>query len=179
MSPDLLIGDLDSVDREMLEDLENRGVEIHEHPTRKDQTDLELALEIAVQRNPEEILILGGLGGRWDQTLANILLLAQERFQGPRIRLIDGPQKIEIISAGQTLDIHGVPGAIVSLIAIKGHAKQITTQGLEYELHDGTLKHGASRGISNVLAAETASVSVGEGLLICVIIDAGYESVEA
>jgi len=179
MTPDLLVGDLDSVDKALIESLTNHGVEVREHPTRKDHTDLELALEVAIAQEPDEILILGGLGGRWDQTLANILLLSQARFQGPRIKLMDGPQQIELISAGQTLEISGAPGAVVSLIPIHGDAQGISTQGLEYELTNGTLKYGATRGVSNVLNKETARVSVSEGLLICIVIEPGFETTEA
>jgi thiamine pyrophosphokinase len=179
LQPDMLVGDLDSVADDLIEELRNLGVEIQEHPPRKDHTDLELALEVATTHSPDEILILGGLGGRWDQTLANILLLSQERFRGARIKLLDGMQQIELITAGQTLEISGTPGATVSLIPIKGTTRGITTRGLEYELVDGTLEYGVTRGVSNVMNAETAFVSVSEGLLVCVTIAAGYETIEA
>ncbi|MGD8621655.1 MAG: thiamine diphosphokinase [Anaerolineales bacterium] len=179
LEPDLLVGDLDSVEEDLIADLRSRGVEIHEHPPRKDHTDLELALEVATRRDPDEILILGGLGGRWDQTLANILLLSQDRFRGPRIKLLDGLQQIELITSGQTVEIHGVPGTVVSLIPIHGTTRGITTKGLEYELIDGTLEYGVTRGVSNVLNSNSASVSVAEGLLVCVTVDAGYESLDA
>jgi thiamine pyrophosphokinase len=175
LTPDLLVGDLDSVDPELVSMLREHGTEIHEHPTRKDHTDLELALEVAVEHEADEILIIGGLGGRWDQTLANILLLTQLRFQGPNIQLIDGPQRIQYLPAGTSLEISGKPGTIVSLVPIKGTAKGITTDGLEYELAHGALEYGSSQGISNVLVKDRASVKVEEGALICIDIDADYE----
>ncbi|MGD8632383.1 MAG: thiamine diphosphokinase [Anaerolineales bacterium] len=171
MTPDVLVGDLDSVEQELVADLRSRGTDIREHPARKDHTDLELALELAVSHAPDKILILGGLGGRWDQTLANILLLSQERFGGTQILLIDGPQRIQTVGAGETIEIRGQPGAIVSLIPIHGDATGITTQGLEYELSGGTLEHGSSRGVSNVLIHEEATVRLDGGMLVCIIID--------
>jgi thiamine pyrophosphokinase len=176
ITPDLLIGDLDSVPPNLVEKLRNNGTQIQEYPRRKDHTDLELAIETAMTQEPDEIIILAGLGGRWDQTLANILMLSQPRFQGPRIRLVDGPQQIEVISSGDTLEISGQTGSTVSLIPIHGPAKGIITSGLEYELINGTLAYGASRGVSNVLIEEYASVTLKEGRLVCIIIDADYET---
>lgn len=169
--PDLLIGDLDSVDRDLVTRLSQRGAEVQEHPERKDQTDLELALEVAVERHADEIIILGGLGERWDQTLANILLLTQARFQGSRIKIVDGPQEIHYVQTGEILHIHANRGATVSLIPIQGQAKGIITTGLEYELMDGTLSFGTTRGVSNVVIEEHASVQIQEGALICIVID--------
>lgn len=179
LRPDVVIGDLDSVEDPLIKDLKNRGVEIQEHPARKDSTDLELALEYAIERSPDRVLILGGLGGRWDQTLANILLLSQNRFRGPRIQLIDGPQQIEMIPAGNSLEITGAPGSIVSLIPIHGDAHGITTHGLEYELEEGKLVYGATRGVSNVLVQGAARISIAEGLLMCIVIEPGYQTIEA
>jgi thiamine pyrophosphokinase len=172
LTPDVLVGDMDSVERDMVAEMRSRGVELQEHPARKDHTDLELALEFAVSHAPDEILILGGLGGRWDQTLANILLLTQQRFAGTRILLVDGPQRIQTVCAGETIEIRGQPGAIVSLIPLLGDARGITTQGLEYKLSGGTLEHGSSRGVSNVLTHEKATVQLNDGILACIIIDA-------
>ena len=178
LTPDLLVGDLDSVELQIVERLRRAGSEIQEHPQRKDYTDLELALESAVQHTPEEILILGGLGGRWDQTLTNILLLSQPRFRGPRVLLAEGLQQIELIFGGSNLNISANPGATVSLVPIKGPATGITTQGLEYELAEGTLEYGSSQGVSNVMVGQHASVTLKEGILACVLIDADYESLE-
>jgi thiamine pyrophosphokinase len=174
MIPDLLIGDLDSVDSDLVKKLRERGTDIRDYPQRKDHTDLELALDAAMEHEPDEIFILAGLGGRWDQTLTNILLLSQPRFQGSRILLVDGPQQIEVISSGDTLEIAGQVGATVSLIPIHGPAQGIMTRGLEYELTNGTLAYGASRGVSNVLIKEHASVSLKEGRLVCIIIEPDY-----
>jgi thiamine pyrophosphokinase len=170
LTPHILVGDLDSVDSDQVDELRESGTEIHEHPTRKNHTDLELALALASTHNPDEILILGGLGGRWDQTLATILLLCQERFQGQRILVVDGPQQIQTVTSGQTLTITGTPGSIVSLIPIKADAHGISTHGLEYELSNGTLKLGTSRGVSNVLIDKNASITLKRGTLACVII---------
>ncbi len=168
LAPDVLIGDLDSVEPSEVEDLRRAGGRVERFPVRKDKTDLELAVRLARAEGAGDILIFGALGGRWDQTLANLLLLAHEDFRSVRIRLVDGAQQIYLIQA--TAAIEGRPGDTVSLISLQGDARGVTTDGLEYPLRDGQLPFGSTLGISNVLLGEQASVSVQDGLVVCIVI---------
>jgi thiamine pyrophosphokinase len=167
LAPRLLIGDLDSTAPADLEWVSATATQISRHPARKDQTDLELALDYAAGLNPDEVLIFGALGGRWDQTLANLLLPAAH---STRIQLIDGPQRITLLRGPGQLTLTGHPGDTVSLIPIAGDAHGLTTAGLEYPLVNGTLPFGATLGVSNVLTAPTATISLQAGSLICVTI---------
>ena len=168
--PDLIIGDLDSLEDKDLADLESAGIEIVRYPSRKNFTDLELAMQAAKERGVDDILVLAGLGARWDQSLANVLLAATESMTTVRIRLVDGPQEIQPLRGGAGLQIEGHPGDTVSLIPVGGEAKGITTQGLEYPLNKETLFLGGTRGISNVMLAETAMIYLVEGILLIVLI---------
>lgn len=170
LTPDILVGDLDSLDEKEVSHLESSGVEMIRHPAHKDFTDLELALHVALERGAAEVLVFGALGARWDQTLANLLLPAAAGLQGCRIALVDSGQEIRLIRGGETLQVHGRPGDTLSLIPLSGDAHGVTTERLEYPLHGETLLFGATRGISNVLLGEIASVAVVEGLLLCVVI---------
>jgi thiamine pyrophosphokinase len=170
LTPHLVVGDFDSIDEDQLTTLRQAGVELVQYPTNKDFTDLELALRHARQNGADEILVLAALGGRWDQTLANVLLPAAKDFASLKIRLIDGSQEISLIHAGQRLEILGRPGDTVSLIPLQGDAHGITTQALEYPLNCETLHFGSTRGVSNVLVEERAWVALEQGLLLCVVI---------
>jgi thiamine pyrophosphokinase len=168
----VLIGDLDSVSPDARARLQAAGAEVCVYPSRKDETDLELALRHAVARaypagDVDEILVLGALGGRWDQTLANVLLLAEPAFRTCPVRLCDDRQALFLAPAA----FAGAPGDIVSLIPLRGDAHGVTTHGLEYSLADGTLRHGSTLGISNVMTAAEASVTVREGLVLIVHIE--------
>ena len=110
---------------------------------------------------------------RWDQTLANVSLAAA--FPELNIRLADGNQEITYIRAGETTNISGRPGDTLSLIPVGGEARGITTAKLEYPLDGESLPPGSTRGISNVLLAETAQISLQSGLLLCVIIHQGSD----
>lgn len=167
--PQVVVGDLDSIAEAEIAGLHASGVEIVQHPARKDYTDLELAVSYALERGAQEILILGAFGERWDQTLANLLLPAASRFEKCSIRLLDGNQEVLVIRAGQVVEISGNPGDVVSLVPLGGEARGITTQGLEYPLENGTLNFGSTRGISNVLLGEKATVQLRSGLLLCIV----------
>lgn len=170
LAPRTLIGDFDSLTPTDIQAAEQSGIELVRHPSRKDQTDLELAIRYAFDHGADEILILGALGARWDQSLANLLLPTAPGLEQAHIRLLDGRQEILLIHAGRSLELRGRPGDTVSLIPLAGDARGVTTQGLEYALRQGTLPFGATLGVSNVLIAASATVTLAEGLLLCIVL---------
>lgn len=167
IEPDVIIGDLDSLDQETIKHFRQRQVEIITHPTAKDATDLELAIEHALQHEADEIIVLGALGERWDHSLGNIFLLANPAYPSIPIRMISGAVEIGLVRPSQTYQVSGARGDLVSLIPIGGDALGITTSGLEYPLKNGRLLYGATRGISNTLITEQASISIHQGMLLC------------
>ena len=171
--PEEVVGDFDSLEKEDIAKLEAQGVALYRHPRRKDETDLKLALNRAMEREPDSILIFGGLGARWDMSLSNLLLLTQSDFSAPTIQFIHEHQTLFLLQAGQTLNLAGERGDTISLIPLCGDASGITTQGLEYPLDDSTLHFGSSRGVSNVIQAEGARIKLKEGLLLVVQIQKG------
>lgn len=176
--PDVLIGDLDSLTEDEVGDLDAAGAEIVRHPVRKDATDLEIAVRFALERGAGEVVIFGAVGGRWDQSLANLLLAASADLTGAHLRVVDGPQEVQLVRAGETLEIEGQAGDTVSLIPLLGEARGITTSGLAYPLQGGTLRFGSTRGISNTLEGAHARVHLEEGMLICAIIHGPVRPVE-
>jgi thiamine pyrophosphokinase len=168
--PDVLLGDFDSLTREEVEEMASNGTQVIRHPSRKDYTDLELALQYAQDAGVNEVLVLAALGMRWDQTLANLLLPASQAFSGLVIRLLDGEQEVNLLKGGQTINLQGQPGDTVSLIPLCSDSQGITTGGLEYALENGTLLFGSTRGISNQLTSQTGWVSMERGLLAISII---------
>jgi thiamine pyrophosphokinase len=165
-TPHQVVGDMDSVDAALLLRLESAGCRIDRYPARKDETDAELALAAAAALDPGEITILGALGGRIDHTLGNLSLLSMGVLRGLSVRVYDGLSTLWLVS-GET-EVRGVAGDLVSLIPWGGDACGIRTEGLEYSLHNETLRFGPSRGISNVLLKECARVSVRAGQLLMV-----------
>lgn len=166
--PDVVIGDLDSLDDSIREWLREAGSRLLSHPARKDETDTELALKYALAQGAEEIIILGALGRRLDHTLANILLLAMPELGGRKARIVDEEHEVFLLRDGDEIFIEGKRGDLVSLLPLTGDVAGIYTEGLEYALCDGTLRFGLARGVSNVMAAPQARIRVGEGMLLVV-----------
>jgi thiamine pyrophosphokinase len=167
LRPDVVIGDLDSLDPDEQHSLREAEIEIIQHPRRKDFTDLELAIQYAKEQGLREIVILGALGARWDQTIANVLLPAA--FSAMRIRIVDGAHEFIFIHPQERVEVCGSPGDLVSLIPLAGDAHGITTENLEYPLSSGDLSFGSTRGVSNVLLKDCASITLEEGLLLCIV----------
>lgn len=165
--PDLVVGDLDSMPADLHADLEAQGVQLLTFPREKDQTDLELALQHAQQTGADEVLVLAGLGGRWDHSVANLLLAAHAQFVGMRITFLQGASRLSVLRGREALQ--AAVGERVSLIPLGGDAIGVTTQNLAYPLNNETLPFGTSRGVSNVVAASHPQVEVQEGSLLCVI----------
>lgn len=172
LMPAHVIGDLDSLTSgqrpDLREHLEAVGTILHAYPPAKDETDLELALIwAAAQPDVKEIVVLGALGGRPDQALANLLLLALPALAGHDVVIADGAWVVRCLRGGETATFHGRPGDTLSLIPLGGAAVGVTTAGLAYPLRDETLHFGLTRGVSNVFDSETATISLQTGLLWC------------
>lgn len=167
LRPAVLVGDLDSITPELLADYEKAGVAIERHPPRKDETDLELAVRRAVADGAGEILLLGALGGRLDQTLANLLLPARADWPVP-ILLADGTQLARVLRGGETVTLAGAPGDTVSAVPLSAEVTGITYSGLEYPLTNATLRLGSTQGVSNRMAGESATIRVTSGILLVV-----------
>ncbi len=172
VKPDVVIGDLDSIDAATRQRLQQVGAHFITYPTHKDFTDLELALQYAVECGASEITICGALGGRWDQSLANLMLLTLPLLDRVVARIVEGEVTICIVrdraDHPDRAEIVGRAGDTLSLIALKGDAHGVTITGGEYPLTDAVLPFGASLGISNVLTESVATVSVTDGLVLVV-----------
>jgi thiamine pyrophosphokinase len=164
--PSAVIGDLDSLNPEDRQVLEQQGVKIHPYSRDKNETDLELALHYALGVGYREILILGGLGGRLDQTIANLSLLTNPEFATLDVRIDDG--MVEAFMARSLSAFSGKPADIVSLIPWGGVVSGLSTEGLRWPLRNDTLFPDKTRGISNEMLGESASISLKSGLLLVI-----------
>jgi thiamine pyrophosphokinase len=167
LAPDVLIGDLDSVAADALAELEAADGIIIRHSTHKDETDTELALLYAIAHRPTHVTVLGALGGRIDHELANIMLLALPQLEGTSTTIYDGASWVRLATAG-SVSLSGAEGDLVSLLPWGGDCFGVTTHGLAYPLLDEPLPFGPARGISNVMLAASAEVTVRSGRLLVV-----------
>ncbi len=166
--PDILIGDLDSISPAVLKEFQEKSVAIHRHPIRKDATDLELALDLAITKGAREVWLLGGLGGRWDMSLANVLLLAGDTYKTLSFT-VPGPNcTMHVLHPGKPFVLFGMPGQKVSLLPLRGDVQGLSLHGFEYPLENATLRFGSTQGVSNVLQEPAATVQFTSGVLLCI-----------
>lgn len=163
---DLAIGDFDSVSAAGLAAAEAGGARVERHPTAKDATDLELALDAAIALRPARMVVVGSGGGRLDHLLGSLLLLADERYAAAEVDALLGDARAHVVRGTRT--VTGSPGDLLTLLPAHGGAEGVTTEGLEYPLRGETLPPGTSRGVSNVFSASAATITVERGCLLAV-----------
>jgi thiamine pyrophosphokinase len=168
LTPDVVVGDMDSLDPGLRAELEAADVRFVVHPTRKDETDLELALQLAIAEGADEIEILAMLGGRLDQSLANLLLVAQAEWAPARVQVTEGNQTAWPVRGGQETTIKGACGDLLSLVPLSPLVIGVTLEGVEWPLDAATLRFGSTLTVSNTLTATMARLSVKEGLILVV-----------
>jgi thiamine pyrophosphokinase len=166
VTPALVVGDLDSADPALVDRAERDGVPVVRHPRDKDATDLELALDAALDPSPGRIVVLGSAAGRLDHLLGAALLLAADRYAAVEVDAVLGDARLHVVRGERRLA--GSPGELVSLLPLQRPAEGVVTEGLRYPLRGETLEPGSSRGVSNVFTAGRARISLASGVLLAV-----------
>ncbi len=166
LTPHLAIGDMDSATKDEMRELKKANVPIELYPRDKNETDMELALQRALERNPSSIIVIGALGGRLDQTLGNIALLSDSRLSVLDPRLDDGVEEV-FFCRGRS-KVEGRSGDLVSLIPWRGNVEGIRTEGLKWPLRAETLHPEKTRGISNEMIGDVAAIQIESGLLLVI-----------
>lgn len=164
--PSIIVGDMDSVDPEALEYFDKAGCDILTYSKDKDKTDTEIALEYAMSLKPDDIWILGALGGRIDHALANISLLVMCAEKGMSARIID--TNCELFIVGESCTINGQKEDTISLIPMSSDVRGITIEGFRYPISNSSMKIGRPYGVSNRLAGITGKISVKSGYLLVI-----------
>lgn len=164
--PGYIIGDFDSIDQKVLTHYESCA-NIIRSPIEKDETDTELAIRKAVELNASEIVILGATGSRLDHTLGNVFLLKKVQSYSISCVLIDDKQEISLLKDKK--EFFSMQGKTVSLITLTDKTTDINTKGFYYPLDGEVLTFGETRGISNIINEEYASVEIGAGELLVIV----------
>lgn len=168
-----VVGDFDSVSPAALAAAEQAGTVIHRHPADKDATDLELAVDLVVERlapaaGLTQLLVVGPAGGRLDHLLGDVLLLTSPRLGAMEVTARFGPATITVVHPGRERALWGTPGDQVSLLPVHGRVRGVTTRGLRWALVDAELGPGTSRGLSNELLVPVAAVTLDHGVVAAI-----------
>lgn len=147
LTPDLLVGDLDSVDDATL--AAHPDLTVERHPADKDALDLELALDAAVARGAARITVVGGLSGRLDQTLATVLVVQARHASGVALEVLDGRRALWPLRPGEARELPLQEGERFSLLALDREAR-VSVVGARYPLDEAALTRALGLGVSNV-----------------------------
>lgn len=162
IKPDIVVGDFDSYDGKIPEDIEVLRV-----PAEKDFTDSQLAVDIAQKKGADKLYLIGGLDGRLDHTLSNLAVLEALWQQGIRAILSDGRNRVRYIESTSEL-VPNVGYRYLSLIAVDKKVKGVSIDGCRYPLSKATLFRNNQYAVSNEMLKNCALVSVRRGGLYIV-----------
>lgn len=165
--PHILLGDFDSLPPNDVEQCKN-ATQVRTFPEEKDWTDMELAVDTAIHEGASRITILGGMGDRWDHTLANIGLLYRAERAGISSVLASQGQEIRLLGPGQEFRMNREEGSEFSLIPMGLEVRGVRAWGVKYPLENGVLRWGETLGIHNRISAKVGHVVSGDGFLILI-----------
>lgn len=165
--PDLIAGDFDSVDPEILSWFQEwEHIKWLRLIPEKDDTDTEAALRELIRKGYDEIHILGGIGSRMDHTMGNIGLLGIGLQTGIRIVLADAHNRIQMIREGISISKKEQYGDYISLLPFTPQVTGVTLTGMKYPLKDYDMACHTTIGISNEIIEEEGKISLKDGILL-------------
>jgi thiamine pyrophosphokinase len=168
IKPDIAIGDFDSVNEAELAFIQLHSKQLLScDPVMKDLTDTDMAFSWALDQNPQEIIMFGALGTRFDHALANIHLLIKALNKPTVCTIIDSHNRIRLINQSVTIERNN-RFSYVSLLPFTAQVTGITLHGFQYPLHEATLAIGQSLGISNRIVEPFGHIQIRQGNLLVI-----------
>lgn len=161
LNPNIIIGDLDSVDKLVLKKYLDMNIELIKYPAEKNFTDMELAIEHAVEKGFIDIVLIGASGSRLDHTMANIMLIERYYKIGINIKIIDNNNYVQIVT--KDMEIINKKNCYVSIVPITNSIEGITLIGFKYPLNDVNVKRGSTLCISNQITNEIGRIILQSG----------------
>ena len=168
MAPDYIVGDFDSANSEIVDFFRGKNIVIQEHKPEKDQTDTELAVDLALELHTDEIHILGGTGSRIDHLLGTIRVLGLALEQAVTCYLVDPYNRIRLINGRTELKKDQQYGYYVSLLPFTTSVEGLTLQGFKYPLDHYTMTGFNALGVSNEIKEEQAVITMTGGVAVLI-----------
>lgn len=164
--PHYLIGDFDSINKDVLDFFKKKSVEVIRYQRDKDFTDTELSVYKALEIGCMEISIIAGVGSRIDHSLGNIGLLHLISKKGAKGYIVSKNSCIYLCK--DNIQLRGSIGDTVSIIPLLGNAKGINSSGLKFELNNTNIDFGRPIGISNEMIDTRCSIDIAEGEILVI-----------
>ena len=167
--PNHVVGDFDSVDTGILQSFKNNPkIVFHKYNPEKDNTDTDIALNLAIELDSSNVTIIGALGKRMDHSLANIHILKNSLEAGIPCQILDSYNRIYLVNSNTSIYKNKVYGKYVSLIPLSTKIDGLTLNGFKYPLQNYSLSIGTSLGVSNEIVENVANIELKSGILIVI-----------
>lgn len=166
--PDEIVGDFDSAESGILPYFEEQKIPVRKFRPQKDSTDMEIAMETAIERGSTSIVVLGATGTRLDHVLGSIRNLSIPLKAGVDCQIVDRHNRIRMIERPLKIKREEQFGKYVSLLAHGGPVEGLTLEGFFYPLQDDCLEADSALGISNEITEETAAIFFRKGRLLVI-----------
>lgn len=167
IKPNYIVGDFDSIDKQILKNYETSDIEITKLIPEKDFTDTESALQLAKNIHSKSITIIGGIGTRIDHTIANVHILKEMIENDINAKIINENNEIILVDKNITIE-KDKKYKYISLIPLTTEVQGLTLKGFKYNVENYTLKIGTSLGISNEQIEQTAKIELDKGIVIMI-----------
>lgn len=168
ITPDIIIGDMDSIDEKVYSYYEKKNVSMLRYPVKKDKTDTELAIDELAERGYKDALMMGFSGGRIDHMLGNLGMCIYADSIGIDLTLRDESTAIFLAQKGKTV-IKAAKKSTISFISYGGPVQIKKLTGFEYPLEDYCLMPGSTRCISNAAKQDDPIVEIEYGSALVII----------
>jgi len=165
--PQVLIGDLDSISDNSLDELKKK-TKILQFPKEKDKTDSELALDYCIDEHYDSVTMVNAVNGRLEHSLVNIFLIENFVKKGLSLYFINKDNEIFVIQGSGEIELNSRKDLEISLIPLTEQVKVESITGFKYPLQNEVLFRAHTRGISNVAQGEKLSVKISTGILLIV-----------
>ncbi|MEG2353295.1 MAG: thiamine diphosphokinase [Clostridium sp.] len=164
LNPNMILGDFDSIDVDVLKSIKERHIEVKIFPVEKDYTDTELAVYRAIDLKATEIILLGATGSRLDHVMGNIGLLKYALQKGIRATIKDDNN--EIFMVDKSVSLKKSFGQTFSLQAYEAKVENLTVENAKYYLENHDLEVGSPLTISNEFLNENVNIKFTRGKLL-------------
>lgn len=162
LPPDVWLGDGDSLSGDNIEVRER-----YTFPVRKDNTDMDLAIELALEKGCRDITVIGGIGGRRDHEFSHFCLLKKLLENGARGRFID--EKNEISMEDKSFTVYPDDKKYISFFPFGGDVTNFSVKGLRYEAEGMYLSCSKVQASSNCFDGENeAYVTFDSGYVLVI-----------
>ena len=160
--PDIVLGDLDSATAI------DKKYNFIKYPKEKDDTDTMLCLKYGIEKGFCDFLIIGGIGGRFDHTIANIQTLAYAKENHVNARLSSKNSECFFLCDGDSCTLNKKDGFYLSIFSYSEKCEGITIKGTKYPLEKAELTNIFPLGVSNEITEEKAYISLEKGKLLII-----------